>query len=129
MADPETSRVPEDPTEALRLAADCLQYAAGKALMDSATMPDEWYTRYGSIEQILQSTAEIGHHAIDAVQRSLVGRAAYVDELGEPADLHAVLGEFIVRTNAAVFTIGEAAGHWDVAQNRIGRIGLREDHE
>jgi len=126
------SVVPDDPTEALRLAADCVAHAAAAALTDTTSLPDEWHRRYGAVQQIINGLGEFAHNSIDAVGRGITvvpGRELYADEPGEPADPHRPLGEWNVRTNAAIFCLGEALGHWDVAHNRIGRLGVRNPED
>jgi hypothetical protein len=129
MADPETPAVPEDPTEALRHAAACIQYAAGYALTDGGTLPDEWYARYGAVKEIFSHIADFARSSIDAVPRGFAHRELYVDELGEPAAPESVVGQWIVRTNAAIFGLGNVAENWDIAQNRLGRLGVRDTEE
>lgn len=119
LADP--GPIPDDPTEALRLAADAITKAANTVRYDHSTLPDEWHTRYAAVIEIITGLANLAHHSIDAVPMSLVGQKLDLEALGG-SDLHRVLGEWIVRTNATAFTLGEATGHWAVAHQQLAKL-------
>jgi hypothetical protein len=130
MADPDKpTTLPDDPIEALRLAAEAVAHAAGTALNDRSILPPDWYAMYGEVSQILDSISNLATAAIDNMPVAMVRHAPYVDELGEPDSLEKVTGQWIVYTNEASFALGTAAGHWRMAHSRLGRIGVRAPEE
>lgn len=121
--------IPEDSADALRLATDAVAKAAGAALWDTTSLPPDWYVVYGQVQQIMTSLESLATAAVDNMPRGIIDRDVYVDELGEGKTPEVVIGEWIVRTNAAIFYLDKAAGQWAAAHSALGRLGVRDDDE
>jgi hypothetical protein len=126
VTDPETpAAIPEDPVEALRLAADAIEKASKRVLYDRSILPPEWYEMYGAVGEIMTSISNLATAAIDHMPNAMSGKEPFVDELGPAKSLEHVIGEWVVKTNSATFHLGLAAGQWMGARSSLSRIGVR----